>query len=35
MSLFELIAELPIEIDGYRLEDLRAPMAPDRERVSR
>ncbi len=33
MSLFELIAELPIEIDGYRLEDLRGPMAPDRERV--
>jgi L-alanine-DL-glutamate epimerase-like enolase superfamily enzyme len=33
VSLFELIAELPVEVDGYRLEELRAPMATGRDRV--
>jgi len=34
MSTFDLVAGLPVEVDGYRLEDLRAPFAAgDRERV--
>ena len=33
LTVFDLIAELPVEVDGYRLEELRAPMASGRDRV--
>lgn len=33
MALFELIAELPVEVNGYRLEELRARFGPEFERV--
>lgn len=33
MPLFDLIAKLPVEVDGYQLEGLRAPTAAGRERV--
>ena len=33
MANFDLIAELPVEVDGYRLEDLRTRLGPEFERV--
>ena len=33
MGTFEKIAELPVEVDGYQLENLHAPIAGGRERV--
>lgn len=33
MGTFDLIADLPVEVDGYRLQGLRAPIAGGHERV--